>query len=87
MMYIANFIASTKFRHVRRFGEFTFYKLLDKVVVGVGEDGSIIVEENPKVILEKTMPKKFEKWASITNWVECRRWKNAIQYNHYLSSL
>ena len=39
---------------------------------GVSEDGSIVAKDNPKVILGKTMPRKFKKRLSIVNWAEPR---------------
>ena len=58
---MADPIAPNTFRRVWGFGEFTFHELLDKIMGGVSEDGSVVAEENPKVILEKTMPRKFKK--------------------------
>ena len=78
--YTVDPIAPSTFHHVRGFGEFILHGFLDKIMGGVSEDGSVVAEENPKVILEKTMPRKFKKWASIANWAEHKRWKNAILY-------
>ena len=80
MTYMADPIAPSTFRHVRGFGEFILRELLDKIMRGVSEDGFVVAKENPKVILEKIMPRKFKKWTSIANLVERRRWKNAILY-------
>ena len=65
--YTADPIAPNTFCHVRGFGEFTLHELLDKIMGGVTEDGSVVAKENPKVILGKTMSRKFKKWARIAN--------------------